>query len=198
VKAGYLAPSSLIFEEASSRARTSLGVSSTAAAPRFSSSRGSFVVPGIGTIHGFLRKQPSQRDLRRSHFSFVLRRSGYIDQSLVHFAILRAKPWHAVRKSVLSNFVSASICLSRSLSEWAKRDESNPKLFQGRHYLSSGSRQKRVLALQRLRRPELRGRGGASVRSLQKTEVLSPCLPESDLDSARNILDRNVQSTRCW
>jgi hypothetical protein len=28
-------------------------VSSTAAAPRFSSRRFSFVVPGIGTIHGF-------------------------------------------------------------------------------------------------------------------------------------------------
>ena len=29
----------------------------------FSSRRRSFVVPGIGTIHGFLREQPSQGDL---------------------------------------------------------------------------------------------------------------------------------------
>ena len=33
--------------------RRSSGVSSTASAPMFSSRRFSFVVPGIGTIHGF-------------------------------------------------------------------------------------------------------------------------------------------------
>lgn len=38
---------------AASISRRSSAVSSTAAAPRFSSSRCSFVVPGIGTIHGF-------------------------------------------------------------------------------------------------------------------------------------------------
>src|SRR4051812_686562 len=47
------APSSLIFGAASSRERTSSVVRYTFAAPRFSSSRASFVVPGIGTIHGF-------------------------------------------------------------------------------------------------------------------------------------------------
>ena len=51
---GYLAPSILMFEEALSMARTSSGVRSTFAAPRFSSRRCSLVVPGIGTIHGFL------------------------------------------------------------------------------------------------------------------------------------------------
>jgi hypothetical protein len=42
-----------MLEEAVSSARRSSGVSSTPDAPGFSSSRGSFVVPGIGTIHGF-------------------------------------------------------------------------------------------------------------------------------------------------
>src|SRR5256885_4178907 len=50
---GYRAPSIFIFEEALSMSRRSSGVSSTEAAPRFSSRRCSFVVPGIGTIHGF-------------------------------------------------------------------------------------------------------------------------------------------------
>src|ERR1700733_14108353 len=51
---GYLAPSILMFEEALSMARRSSGARSTFAAPRFSSRRCSLVVPGIGTIHGFL------------------------------------------------------------------------------------------------------------------------------------------------
>src|ERR1700688_2698879 len=51
---GYRAPSTLIFEEALSMSRRSSGVRSTFAAPRFSSRRCSLVVPGIGTIHGFL------------------------------------------------------------------------------------------------------------------------------------------------
>jgi hypothetical protein len=43
----------VIFEAALSISRRSSGVSSMAAAPMFSSTRASFVVPGIGTIHGF-------------------------------------------------------------------------------------------------------------------------------------------------
>ena len=43
-----------MFEEALSMARRSSEVRSRFAAPRFSSRRCSLVVPGIGTIHGFL------------------------------------------------------------------------------------------------------------------------------------------------
>src|SRR5207248_6834026 len=50
---GYRAPSTLIFDAALSISRRSSRVSSTFTAPRFSSRRFSFVVPGIGTIHGF-------------------------------------------------------------------------------------------------------------------------------------------------
>src|SRR5260221_313384 len=50
---GYRAPSTLMLEEARSISRRSSGVSSTSAAPRFSSRRCNLVVPGIGTIHGF-------------------------------------------------------------------------------------------------------------------------------------------------
>src|ERR1035438_5839662 len=50
---GYRAPCTLILEAALSMSRRSSGVSSTATAPRFSSRRFSFVVPGMGTIHGF-------------------------------------------------------------------------------------------------------------------------------------------------
>src|SRR3990172_7014893 len=49
----YLAPCTSIRDAAASISRRSSAVSSTSAAPRFSSRRASFVVPGIGTIHGF-------------------------------------------------------------------------------------------------------------------------------------------------
>src|SRR6266705_2572675 len=50
---GYRAPSTVIIEAALSIPRRSSAVSWIAAAPMFSSRRESFVVPGIGTIHGF-------------------------------------------------------------------------------------------------------------------------------------------------
>src|SRR5438093_3194227 len=49
---GYRAPCTVILEAALAISRRSSGVSSTATAPMFSSRRCSFVVPGIGTIHG--------------------------------------------------------------------------------------------------------------------------------------------------
>lgn len=47
------APWIVIFEASLSMLRRSLGVSSTARAPMFSSRRNRLVVPGMGTIHGF-------------------------------------------------------------------------------------------------------------------------------------------------
>jgi hypothetical protein len=50
---GYRAPCTVIWETALLMSRRSLELSSTPAAPIFSSRRCSLVVPGIGTIHGF-------------------------------------------------------------------------------------------------------------------------------------------------
>src|SRR4029077_309640 len=50
---GYRAPCSAIWEAAVSTSRRFSDVTATATAPIFSSSRCSFVVPGIGTIHDF-------------------------------------------------------------------------------------------------------------------------------------------------
>src|SRR5438105_15644401 len=50
---GYRAPCTGILEAALSMSRRSPGVSSMETAPMFSSRRASFVVPGMGTIHGF-------------------------------------------------------------------------------------------------------------------------------------------------
>src|SRR2546422_8395475 len=50
---GYRAPCTAIFEAALSISRRSSDVSSTTAAPMFSTRRSTLRVPGIGTIHGF-------------------------------------------------------------------------------------------------------------------------------------------------
>jgi hypothetical protein len=50
---GYRAPCTVMLDAAPSISRRSSEVNSMSAAPRFSCRRSSFVVPGIGTIHGF-------------------------------------------------------------------------------------------------------------------------------------------------
>src|SRR5260370_1295890 len=55
---GYRAPCTVISDVARSISRRSSDVSSTATAPMFSSRRFRFVVPGIGTIHGFFARKP--------------------------------------------------------------------------------------------------------------------------------------------
>src|SRR5271166_2225917 len=61
--AGYRSPSTVIAAAARSISARLSAVSSTLAAPRFSSSRWSLVVPGIGTIQGF-RPVPVGREYR--------------------------------------------------------------------------------------------------------------------------------------
>src|SRR5258708_17492346 len=80
-----------MFEEALSMSLRSSGVSSTSAAPRFSSRRCSLVVPGIGAIHGFFAKQPSERDLSRCCLLLFRESTEQINQRLVGFTILWVK-----------------------------------------------------------------------------------------------------------
>ncbi len=64
---GYRAPCTVIFEAALSISRRSSGVSSTAAAPMFSSRRSSLRVPGIGTIHGIWASSQAKSQQRPAH-----------------------------------------------------------------------------------------------------------------------------------
>ena len=69
--------------------RRSSGVSSTETAPMFSSKRCSFVVPGIGTIHGFLGKQPSERDLGGCRLLPFCDAAEQVNQGLIRLESLR-------------------------------------------------------------------------------------------------------------
>src|SRR5439155_14181124 len=142
-----------------------------------------------------LRKQPGQCDLRRSYFPLFCEEADNIDQSLVRFAILRAEPWHAAAEvGAIELRVCVDLACQEAFAKRAKRDESNPEFFQCRHHRLFGlSPEKRVLALQRCdwlncvrAADRLRARFG-------ETEVLHLTFLNQVLDSARNILDRNVQ-----
>src|SRR6266566_1193924 len=106
---GYRAPCTAIFEAAASSCRRSSDVSSTAAAPMFSSRRCGLVVPGIGTIHGLCASSQARAiwagvtffcwanlPIRSTNAWFVFRFSG-------------VKRGTMLRKSLLSNCVSSLI-----------------------------------------------------------------------------------------
>lgn len=63
--------------------RRSSGVSSTETAPMFSSKRCNFVVPGIGTIHGFTSQQPGDRDLSGCRLLLFCDAAEQINQGLI-------------------------------------------------------------------------------------------------------------------
>lgn len=57
----------------------------------FSSSRASFVVPGMGTFHGFWGQQPRERDLRGARALPFRDPAQQIDQDLIRPPRLRSK-----------------------------------------------------------------------------------------------------------
>src|SRR5260370_13654349 len=87
---GYRAPATVMFEAALSISGRWYDVRSIAAAPMFSSRRCSFVVPGIGTIHGFCAR--SQASAICACRPLPLSDPGkQVNQCLIRFAILGRK-----------------------------------------------------------------------------------------------------------
>ena len=121
--------------------RRSSGVSSTAAAPMFSSRRCSFVVPGIGTIHGFWASSQASAiwagvacfcaaisPSRSTRAWFAFRASG-------------VKRGTMLRKSVLSNVVFSSIVpVRKPLPSGLKGTKPIPSSSSVGRTSSSGSR----------------------------------------------------------
>ena len=117
------------------------GVSSTAAAPRFSSRRCSFVVPGIGTIHGFCAS--SQASAICAGVAFF-RAAIVPSRSTSAWFALRAsgvKRGTMLRKSVLSNVVLSSILpVRKPLPSGLKGTKPMPSSSSVGSTSSSGSR----------------------------------------------------------
>src|SRR3984957_6041178 len=90
---GYLSPCTGIFAAAESIWRRSSGVSSMAAAPMFSSRRCSFVVPGMGTIHGFCANSHASAMWAGVAFFSFCNLAQQINHGLIRFPGLWSKAW---------------------------------------------------------------------------------------------------------
>ena len=181
--------------------RRSSGVSSTAAAPMFSSRRCSFVVPGIGTIHGFWASSQASAiwagvacfraaisPSRSTRAWFAFRASG-------------VKRGTMLRKSVLSNVVfSSDLPREEALAQRAEGDEADPELLERRQHLRLGlPPPQRVLALERRDRLDRVGAADRLHARLGQAEVLDLALPGS-APSPRPATSSigTFGSTRCW
>src|SRR5580698_9926733 len=122
-----------IAEEASSIARTSSVVSSMVAPPRFSSSRESLVVPGIGTIQGCFA-QPCESNLCGRGFLLLCKLCQHVDERLIGFAVFLAETRDdgtEVGAAELGGCVDFPG--KEAFAERAERNEADAELFQCRH-----------------------------------------------------------------
>src|SRR5208283_2907230 len=120
------------------------------AAPRFSSSRCNFVVPGIGTIHGFCASNQAIAICADVAFFCPAMLPSTSTRAWFAFRFSSLKRGTMLRKSVLSNFVLSLIAPVRKPfpngREWHKAD---PEFIKSRQNLVLHlSPPKRIFALQ--------------------------------------------------
>jgi hypothetical protein len=110
-------------------ARRSPGVRSTFAAPRFSSSRCSLVVPEWEQSTASC-KQPSRCELSRCCLLLLREFTEQINQRLVRLAVLRLKAWDGVAEiRVIELRIFVDLACEKTLTKWAKWNESDPEFF---------------------------------------------------------------------
>src|SRR6266404_2829174 len=138
-----------------------------------------------------LRKQPGECDLGRRYLPSRCERTHQINQSLVHFAILRAETRHAAAEiGTVKLCVRVDLASQESFAQRAERNESDPKLFQsGHHFLFGLSPEERVLALKGSDWLNCVGAADCLRTRFRKAEVLHLAFLNQFLYSARNILD---------
>jgi hypothetical protein len=114
----------------------------------FSSSRAGFVVPGMGTIHGFGRAAPRSRSEQVSPFPFR-DVSEQINKGQIGFPSLRREAWQDIAKvGAVERGASVDLAREKSLAERAIRDKADAEFLQCRQHFPFGpSRPQRVFAL---------------------------------------------------
>ena len=164
------------------------------AAPRFSCSRWSFVVPGIGTIHGRLRQQPCQRDLRRRGVLLLGERLQPLDERQIRLPVFLGEPRnHVAEVSRVERRLLVDLAREESFAQRTERHEPDAQLLERRkHFPLRLTPPERVLALQR----------GHGLHGVCPTNGLHACLREPEvfdlafanevLDGAGDVFDRNV------
>ena len=170
-------------------------MSSTAAAPRFSSRRCSFVVPGMGTIHGFWASSQARRSGPGSPFSARRPRPSRSTRARFAFIASGVKRGMVLRKSVLSSFVPSSIFpVRKPLPEGAEGDKADAQLFERRQHLRlRAPRPQRILALDRGDRLDRMGPADGLRPRLGEAEVFDLAFLNELLHGSRHVLDGHVR-----
>ena len=102
----------------------------------FSSRRASFVVPGIGTIHGFWASSQASAICAGVAFFRAAIVAKQIDQRLVRLPSLRREARDGVRMSELANVVLlVDLAGEEALAQRAKGDKADAEFLQGRQHL---------------------------------------------------------------
>jgi hypothetical protein len=115
----------------------------------FSSRRASFVVPGMGTIHGFWASSHGERDLSRCRPFPFCDRPKEISQGLIRFPSLRRKARDDVAEvETVERGVLVDLSREETFTKRAKRNEADPELLERRHHFRLGrASPQRVFAL---------------------------------------------------
>jgi len=180
---GYRAPCTVILETARSMSRRSSVVSSMPAAAMFSSSRCSFVVPGIGTIHAFwASSQASAIWAGVAFFRFAISPSRST-RAWFAFPRRRREAGNDVAEiGAVERRVLVDGAREEALAQGAEGDESDPEFLERRQHLLLGlPPPQRIFALNR--RDRLDGVRAADRlhAGLGKPEMLDLALPDQVL-----------------
>jgi len=98
----------------------------------FSSKRSSFVVPGIGTIHGFWASSQASAICAGVAFFRSADLAKQIDQSLIRFSSLRRKARDDVAEvGIVERRVFVDLSREEALPQGAKWNEADSELLEG-------------------------------------------------------------------
>src|SRR5260370_22694395 len=143
----------------------------------------------------FLGKQPRKCELSRCRFLLLREFAEQINQRLVRFTVLWVKAWDGVAEiRVIEVRIFVDLARQKTLTKWAKWNESDPEFFKGRQHhffrlppperlltLKCGDRLNCVCATDRLR------------SCFRKAEVPNLTLLDELLHRSRDFFDRHVQ-----
>ena len=161
----------------------------------FSSRRCSFVVPGIGTIHGFWASSHASAICAGVAFFRSAMLAEQIDQRLIRLESLRREARQgAAEVGTVELRVFVDLAREEALAQRAVRDKADSEFLQGRdHFLLGRLAPQRVFALER--RDRLDGVGAADGLHARfgKAEVLDLAFLNQILHRSRDVFDGHVR-----
>ena len=139
----------------------------------FSSRRWSFVVPGIGTIHGFWANSQASAIWAGVAFFSLCDGAEQIDQGLIRFECFRREARQGAAEVGAVEFcVFVDLAREETLAERAVRDKADSEFFEGGdHFFLRGSGPQRIFALER----------GERLDCVRATDRLHTCFGEAEV-----------------